>query len=458
MIVSQGLPFIRQYVETLNEAIKAHEPSESLSRIQCIWISFVILGVLVTNTLCWTRFEQWSIGSYKAAAICWVFRRAKIAWDLLLMSSTLKLIEAYGIRYGVLAVDDTDSQRSKRTVKIAKVHKIRDKKRSGFFSGQNILFLVLITDKITVPVGFEFYEPDPVLSAWRKEDKRLRQKRVAKRYRPKQPERDPSYPTKIALGLKLVNTFVKHFKEIRIKAVVADTAYNTREFFEGAAQAAGQNQVISQIKKTQKINVHGRYVQVQTFFANYEGKPQTMKLRHSDKQITYCAAKFKVKSHDKKQYVIALKYEGEDKYRYLVANDTTWRDIDVIKAYALRWLVEVFIQDWKSYEGWDKLAMQQGIEGSERGLILSLLSDHALHFHPDQSHLCKNKEPAATVGSLRKKVIMESLTAFIDNIVNSNEPKILFKAYASKIAEVFELSSSSKHLRHVDFEGLQPMQ
>jgi hypothetical protein len=57
-----------------------------------------------------------------------------------------------------------------------------------------------------------------------------------------------------------------------------------------------------------------------------------------------------VKSHDKKLYVIALKYGDESKYRYLISNDTTWRNIDVIKAYGLRWLVEVFIQDWKSYE------------------------------------------------------------------------------------------------------------
>ncbi len=44
---------------------------------------------------------------------------------------------------------------------------------------------------------------------------------------------------------------------------------------------------------------------------------------------------------------------------------------DIIKAYVLRWLEEVFIQDWKSYEGWNQLAKQRGIEGSDRGVILS---------------------------------------------------------------------------------------
>lgn len=145
--------------------------------------------------------------------------------------------------------------------------------------------------------------------------------------------------------------------------------------------------------------------------------------------ITFCRANFKVKTHDKKLYVIALKHEDESEYRYLIVNDTTWRNIDVIKAYGLRWLVEVFIQDWKSYKGWDKMAMQRGLEGSEQGVVISLLSDYALHFHNNQLILHKNKEPAATVVSLREKVMMESLTAFIEKIVTSSNPKALFEEF-----------------------------
>ncbi|MBL3285130.1 IS4 family transposase domain protein [Rickettsiales endosymbiont of Paramecium tredecaurelia] len=81
------------------------------------------------------------------------------------------------------------------------------------------------------------------------------------------------------------------------------------------------------------------------FFENYSGKTIETELRHTHKKITYRGAKFKVKSRNKKLHVIALKYENESKYRYLIANDTTWFDIDVIKAYAFRWLVEIFIQD-----------------------------------------------------------------------------------------------------------------
>jgi hypothetical protein len=40
-----------------------------------------------------------------------------------------------------------------------------------------------------------------------------------------------------------------------------------------------------------------------------------------------------VKAHQKKRFVIALKYEGEDNYRYLVATDMTWPTRDILQAY-----------------------------------------------------------------------------------------------------------------------------
>lgn len=145
-------------------------------------------------------------------------------------------------------------------------------------------------------------------------------------------------------------------------------------------------------------------------------------MRGSEKTITYCSGRFKIKSHDKKYYIIALKYADEEDYRYLIASDSSWRDIDIIKTYFLRWLVEVFIQDWKSYEGWNQLAKQRGESGSDHGVTLSLLCDHALLLHQEQKVLFENKKPAITVGSLREKVMMESLSTFIESIVSSDDP------------------------------------
>lgn len=96
------------------------------------------------------------------------------------------------------------------------------------------------------------------------------------------------------------------------------------------------------------MNVNGRNIAVDEFFKNFQGKTEEVLLRCNQKKVTYRSGRFKVKSHDKKYYIIALKYDDEEEYRYLIASDSSWLDIDIIKAYSLRWLVEVFIQDWKS--------------------------------------------------------------------------------------------------------------
>ena len=425
--------------------------------IQSKWLSFVILGLLVTNSLCWSKFERFSIGKYKASAMCWMFKRASIAWELLLRAIVIKIIEKYNIKSGVLVIDDTDIERSKNTTEIAKVHKIRDKKHAGFFNGQNIVFLLLVSGSLTIPVGFRFYQPDPNITAWRREDKRLRQKGVSKKYRTAKPERDDNYPTKISLAVDLLKNFKVQFDCIKIRATIADAFYGSKEFVDGAVSATGQNQVLSQIKKTQLINVNGKFIQVHKFFSNYHGKSEEITLRFNQKKITYCAAKFKVKTHDKRLRIIALKYDGETDYRYLIAHDTTWQDIDIVKAYGLRWLVEVFIQDWKSYEGWDKLAMQRGVDGSENGLLISLLCDHALHFHQDQIELHENKDLAATVGSLREKVMMESLMSFMERILTSENPNDMFMEYSGKISQIFELKSSIKHMRNNEYQSGENM-
>ncbi|MEM6698828.1 MAG: hypothetical protein AAF599_10560 [Bacteroidota bacterium] len=64
--------------------------------------------------------------------------------------------------------------------------------------------------------------------------------------------------------------------------------------------------------------------------------------------IYYSSLIAKVKAHDgTKRLIIAYKYKGEQQLRYLFATDMTWTVQSVIELFSLRWLVEVFIQDWK---------------------------------------------------------------------------------------------------------------
>jgi hypothetical protein len=448
IITKEGMPFIKEYVSSLNIIIKEKLGGKELSKIQSWWLQFVILGILVTNSFCWSRFERFSVDEYQKSALCWVFRKASIAWELLLQASILYIIQSYGIKFGTLVIDDTDIERSKNVTQIGGAHKIKDKKTGGYFLGQNIVFIILVTNEITIPVGFKFYTPDPVMTAWKKEELRLIKKKVEKKYRPLKPEPNPKYPTKIQLAQALVKEFAENFPSIVVKAIAADCAYNTDAFITECSKYCKDAQVISEIRDNQLVFFGNKYQKVSDIFTNFLGTTENIILRNCGRKITYRSAKLKVKSHGgKKLFVIALKYEGEENYRYLIAKDMRWRDIDVIKSYALRWLVEVFIQDWKSYEGWDNMAKQRGVIGADRGVLLSLLCDHALHLHETQLASYKNKEPAITTGSLREKVMCESLMTFIQNIVLSENPQEVFDTYSAKLSELFELKTSTKHLR-----------
>ena len=70
MLISQPLPFVKAFVEAIDEAIRAHQPfSPGLSTIQRRWLGLCLMGVLVTNSVCWARFERASLGRYSALSL-----------------------------------------------------------------------------------------------------------------------------------------------------------------------------------------------------------------------------------------------------------------------------------------------------------------------------------------------------------------------------------------------------
>jgi len=154
--------------------------------------------------------------------------------------------------------------------------------------------------------------------------------------------------------------------------------------------------------------------------------------------------------------VIALKYEREEEYRYLVATDVSWRTLDIIQAYSLRWLVEVFFEDWKLYEGWGQEAKQFDEEGSSRGLILSLLIDHCLLLHPEQKACIENKLPVFTVGSLQRRAQMEVLLKSIKSLLQQENPGEKIKRMGQVIKDVFQLMPSGKHMSGKVMGRLEP--
>ena len=175
--------FIKTFVTDIDVTLAKLKPDAKLTDLQRIWLGFCLMGILLTNSVCWAKFERASLGSYKIAALSWMFREAKIAWDYFLLASVTLILERHGMTEGVLVLDESDRTRSKRTQRIYGVHKQKHKSSGGYVNGQTVVLLLLITQSVTFPVGFAFYRPDPALSAWTKENKRLKkrvwQKKIA---------------------------------------------------------------------------------------------------------------------------------------------------------------------------------------------------------------------------------------------------------------------------------------
>jgi len=455
LVFSKAAPFVTSFIEELNKSIEACKPGHGLSKIQKGWLSFCIMGVIVTNSVCWAKFERAGMGRYSMAALCWVFGHAKIPWDLLLQSSVRVILAGFGITEGSLLLDDTDKRRSKSTTRIGHVHKIKDKKTGGFVMGQEIVFLVLATAKITFPVGFAFYMPDPALSKWYRQKKQLEKGGMGPLAR--KPAPNDNYPSKQEIALGLLREFRKNHPHIKIRCVAADALYGSKHFMQAASKIFDGVQVISQLKSDQNIRFKDKTLSVEAFFSTYAATTETIPIRGGDcVRAIVASARLHVCAHGVKRFVIAIKYEGEEQYRYLVASDLSWRTQDIIKAQSLRWLVEVFHEDWKQNEGWGQLTKQQGEEGSSKSLILSLLTDHCLLLHPEQTTRIENNLPACTVGSLQARVRVDCLLDLIQELLASENPTKMLSQLSQKVKELHKLQPSKKHMIGRDLGRLEP--
>jgi len=240
-----------------------------------------------------------------------------------------------------------------------------------------------------------------------------------------------------------------------VKCVLADALYGTAQFLKKASQIFGGVQVISPLRSNQNSRWRGKTYALERYFTSHPGVAQTIRSRGGKEvPVTVGSARLGGCAHGQKRFVIALKYEGEETYRYLVATDLSWRTLDIVQAYTLRWLLEVFFAAWKAYEGWGAVTKHPGEEGSSRSR--SLLVDHCLLLHPDQLAQVENKQPAYTVGSLRNRVKVESLLTVLPELVAAENPAQQLQALAQQLQEQFTLNPSAKHLAHRELGRLDP--
>lgn len=456
MVFTRPLAFVTTFVDSVDSCLRERNAVDGLSHIQKAWLVTCVMGVYLTNTISWASFSRTCLGTYAPGALSWVFVHSKIGWSNLLRASIETVLREHGIAEGTLVIDDTDKRRSKVTTRIWGVSKLLDKASGGFMQGQSIVFLLLVTPSVTVPVGFEFYRPNPARSPWKKQDALLKKQGIVAKDRPRPPAPDPAYPSKLQLALQLIAQFRDQHSCICVKAILADAAYCSSAFMNEASAIYQGVQVVSELRGNQLVRHRERNIPVRDYFRR-TGVPTNLPIRGAQPQIAVMdSARIHVHSHGTKRFVIALKYEGEESYRYLVATHLSWRALDIVRTWTLRWLVEVFFEDWKAHEGWGALTKQRGEDGSRRGLILSLLADHCILLHPDQLAQIKRKLPAFTVGSLMNRIKVDALLTAFNDVALASEPTAVLDRLSGVLREQFTLRPSGKHMNGRELGRQEP--
>ena len=153
MVIGKPAPFVRAFVAAVDDAIREYHPSHTMSATQRAWLAFCVTAVLVTNSMCWARFERASLGTSSLAALSWMFRHSKMPWEQLLVASVRVILRHHGITSGNLVIDDTDNPRSKSAKALAYLYKLREKERGGSLWGHSLVFLVLVPPHHLPPCG-----------------------------------------------------------------------------------------------------------------------------------------------------------------------------------------------------------------------------------------------------------------------------------------------------------------
>lgn len=459
MLSLYGLSCVSNYVEALMLIMKEKNPSSVLTNTQKKWLKFCLSMIILTNSLNWEKFERFSLKAYKAKALGFIFHHAKINWNMLFICGISLLLKLYGVRVGHLIVDDTDRPRSKVIRKIAFVFKSFNKKTGGYFNCQNLVFLLLVTDKITIPVGFKFYTPCPKLTKWAKKDKESRKLRKIDKSvaRPVKPERSLNHPKRTEISKELIQNFTNNFKEVSIISCSFDAAYGFDSHLRAVETVLPKSLIVSEMACNTKVTDKRRTACVNNYFNSIVAQKTKLKIRGGTiKDVEIKHARLYVESHKRILNIIALRYEGEVNFRFIITPNLSWRAIDVVQIFTFRWLVEVFFYDWKCYEGFGQAAIQQSDDGGLCGVLLSLLVDQCLLFHPEQIRRISSQLSACTVGSLREKLIVEFHLEQIKCLLLGENPQEKLKAYSENMDICFAYRDSTKHMSGREFPDLKP--
>ena len=325
------------FIENINEVHQA-TGAKSLSKKQIRFLSACICAICWFGKISWASFGRFFL-DISAQSYSYMLKRSSIPWGSLWLSAVIFTLNIFRVKKAVISIDDTQRARSNRTKKIFGVFKDFDKKYGGFRFFQNIMMVCLVTDKVTIPLFFAFYRPDPKFTEWKKADKEAKE---SNKPRPKKPKPKEKYPRRNMIAMKLLEIAIAFTKDKRLKqklqvrTVVADSAFFCQRN-EIIVRKLGLV-FISQLKKNQRCKQgSGSETSIEEFFKDRPSKTMTLSVRpRSSQKVEYICEMLHIKRLGKKCHVIAIRYKESCDFRYLNCNDFTWQVKDSISGYSLR--------------------------------------------------------------------------------------------------------------------------
>jgi len=89
MLIGDTLPFVKAYIEEVDTVLRTFDAHAGLSIYRKAWLGFCIVAIIVSDSVCWKRFERASLGRWPHARLSWAFRYAARFWRYLLQASAL---------------------------------------------------------------------------------------------------------------------------------------------------------------------------------------------------------------------------------------------------------------------------------------------------------------------------------------------------------------------------------
>ena len=437
-------------------SLVAERGGVDLTRKQLLMLTRLLSGMILLGSLKISGVAAFFLMQVSPAAIYAMLRRAKIPYKKMFWGSLKVIIELLKVRVITLAIDDTERERSKGCKFLPYVRKAICKATGGWIRAQNLVFIVLVTERATIPIWFCFHRPVNLTKD---------QKKIVKKNPKKVKKFDEKYRTKVdlvCLGLYIVSRMLKKLETelgitLVIKCVAGDNGFASAQI-QQAVKRYFDCQYVSKANPLQNVISRGKERSLKKFFQRFSSVISTISIRGRDVVVEYKAARVFISSYGRKVFVVALRYRGNKSWQYLFGTDLTWTAESVIKAYGLRWLVEVFFEDWKQYDGWGVGALQRSVDGAARGVFLSLLIDLFLLYYQRTNPSLREhgRDELYSAGTVIRFLQAESIHQAIEAILDHDNPRQKLAEIHEKLLEVAERRVSLKHAHRWDFESLEP--